>query len=507
MSISTIHAPDGTPLHVPGGVDGLTDDDVESLRRDGRVVTVDDGHVDITWAFWEPQREALNAVYSEDYDIVGFVAGYRSGKSVTGARVVWESALNPRFAPTRSLAMGTTYAEAKKTTYPVLFEELPGARHEELDPFLYDGDPENSPIVKKFSKQDGVITLFNDSTVVLASADKPDRYKGGKFSLTWCDEFAHYKSNRIHGIRKTITERFDFGPPACMLITTTGNGYNPAQKVLEAGVDENGNPLGSRVHTVTASSLNNPFLTHEDRERLKRTHGASKQSRQALHGAFEAAEGQVYPFSKQAHQVRITDADDGDGYVSVDDSGTPTERFRVSSDWRIFGYDAGWSDPRVLVEVARTDYGQYIVVDEWHESQTHVADAIRWLADHDKPKGVIYCEHEPGDIRKFRNPALTNIDDPPPGFRAGKADKDIDAGIDEVRHRLRADHDDRYGLLVAERCENLIGEFLSYTEDDVGGSDVDDHALDALRYAIYTESVRGASGSSSSSSGTRVEKR
>jgi len=62
-------------------------------------------------------------------------------------------------------------------------------------------------------------------------------------------------------------------------------------------------------------------------------------------------------------------------------------------------------------------------------------------------------------------------------------------------------------LLVAERCENLIGEFLSYTEDDVGGSDVDDHALDSLRYAIYTESVKGASGGSGESSGTVVEKR
>lgn len=498
MSTSTIHAPDGTPLHVPGGVGDLSDDDVEALRTEGRVVDFEDGSLDITWAFWKPQREAIQAVYSGDYDIVGFVAGYRSGKSVTGARAVWETALNPRFAPTRSLAMGTTYAEAKKTTYPVLFEELPGAPHEELDPFLYDGDPENSPIVKKFSKQDGTITIFNDSVVVLASADKPDRYKGGKFSVAWCDEFAHYKNSRIHGIRKTVTERFDFGPPAVMLVTTTGNGHNAAQKILESNEDENGNPLGSRIKTVTASSLNNPFLTTDDRSRLRRTHGASKVSRQALHGAFEAAEGQVYPFSKQGHTVELRETDDG--YEAVDDG-----RVTVSDDWRMYGYDAGWDDPRVVVEVARTDYGQYIVVDEFYESKTHVADAIGWLGEHEKPKGRIYCEHEPGDIRKFRKPSLTNLDDPPSGFPAGKADKTIDAGIDEVRHRLRPDHDDRYGLLVAERCENLIGEFLSYTEDDVGGSDVDDHGLDALRYAIYTHSIRG--GGSSSDSGTVVEKR
>jgi len=501
MDTTTIQAPDGTPLYVPGGVDDLTEDDVESLQDNGRLVNFDDdGRLDITWAFWEPQREAIQAVYSGDLDIVGFVAGYRSGKSVTGARVVWQTALDPRFAPTRSLAMGTTYAEAKKTTYPVLFEELPGAPHEDLDPFLYDGDPENSPIVTKFSKQDGTITLFNDSVVVLASADKPDRYKGGKFSLAWCDEYAHYKNSRIHGIRKTITERLDFGEPAVMVVTTTGNGHNPAQQILEANEDENGNPLGSRIKTVTASSLNNPFLSRDDRDRLRRTHGASKVSRQALHGAFEAAEGQVYPFSKQAHTVELASTDDG--YEAV--GGRPVS---VSSDWRMYGVDWGWDNPDVCLEIARTDYGQYIAVDEYYESESHVADMLRWLRDNDKPKGRMYCDHDPAAIRKLRQPSLANVDGIS-GRQAGEAVKDIDDGIKEVRHRFKDDSKDRYGLLVAQRCENLISELLSYTEDDVGASDADDHCADALRYSVMTEAVKGnAGGGGSSSSGTVVEKR
>ena len=504
MSTTTIHAADGTPITVPNGVDELTEDEVESLRTKGVVERHEGGSVDITWAFWRPQIEAFEAIYSGDYDIVGFVAGFRSGKSVTGARATWEIALNPSFGPTRSLAMGVSYAEAKKTTYPVLFEELPGAPAEEVDPFMYDGDPENSPLIKSFNKQDGIITTIFDTTVVLASADKPGRYKGGKFSFAWCDEFAHYQGDRIHGIRKTVTERFDFGPPATMLVTTTGNGHNPAQDILEAGVDERGNPLGQTVKLITASSLNNPFLTPDSKARLRRTHAAAKTSNQALHGAFEAAEGQVYSaFRKQSHTVRLRPTDDG--YTSVDEDGNPTERVTVSDPWRMYGYDAGWNDPRVLVEVARTDYGQLIVVDEFYESEKHVADAIRWLRDHDKPKGKIYCEHEPGDIRKFRKPSLTNVDDPPSGFPAGKAKKELDSGIDEVRYKLQADHTDRYGLLVADRCENLIGEFLSYTENDVGGSNVDDHALDALRYAIYTQSLRGSGGSSGSSA--TVQKR
>jgi hypothetical protein len=86
------------------------------------------------------------------------------------------------------------------------------------------------------------------------------------------------------------------------------------------------------------------------------------------------------------------------------------------------------------------------------------------------------------------------------GWKAGQADKDVDAGIDEVRYRLREDHEGKPGLLVASRCENTIMEFLGYTEEDVGKSDVDDHSLDALRYAIYTESRRSSGGSSGASS-------
>jgi hypothetical protein len=288
-----------------------------------------------------------------------------------------------------------------------------------------------------------------------------------------------------------------------MLVTTTGNGLNPAHDILERRVDAYGNPIGQSVKLITASSLNNPFLTADDKARLRRTHGQSKQSQQALHGAFESAEGQVFPFSRQAHVVDLVQTDDG-GYTSVDDDGNPTDRVTISGTHRIYGYDAGWSDPRVLLEIARSSYGQYVVVDEFYESGTHVADAIRWLGDGSKPSGRIYCEHEPGDIRKFRKPALTNIDDPPSGYPAGKAEKDIDAGIDEVKHRLRADHEDRYGLLVSTECENLISELLSYTEDDVGAKDADDHAVDSLRYAIYTDSLRG---SSSGSSGSTVSKR
>jgi hypothetical protein len=242
---------------------------------------------------------------------------------------------------------------------------------------------------------------------------------------------------------------------------------------------------------VRASSENNPFLTRDDRERLRRVHGASNIAAQALHGAFEAPEGAVYSnFSRGTHVVDVED----DGTIRDYDTA-------VDGSWRMYGYDAGWSDKRVLLEIAKTHYGSFVVVDEFYRSETHVEDLVGgpkhdryWLDG--KPRGTIYAEHNPGDISKMRSR----------GWQAGKAQKDIDDGIDEVRYRFRTDHEGVPGLLVSSECENLIKEIVSYTEDDVGGSDVDDHALDALRYAIYTHSLRSTGSSSGSSGGSRVDK-
>lgn len=95
----------------------------------------------------------------------------------------------------------------------------------------------------------------------------------------------------------------------------------------------------------------------------------------------------------------------------------------------MFGYDAGWSDPRVLLEIGKTGYGQLVVLDEYHESNSHVDDAIRWLQGHNKPQRTIFAEHEPSDIERFRNA----------GWRTVKAAKSLDAGIAEVKKRLRVE--------------------------------------------------------------------
>jgi hypothetical protein len=464
----------------------------------------------LTYDLWSGQRRTLDALRSGDPDLVAFLAGYGSGKSVFGAR--WLLAQACQHPGSRFLAMGISYQKARASTYPKLFANLPGERTD-LVTTAYNG-PETSPLVTDYNRAEHRLTLVNNAEIVLGSADSYNRYAGAEFGAIWMDEPSHY-GDVLHDLTGMMTTRLrGVDGPKQMLWTLTGEGYNAAWEILEKRQDGDGEPLGLDVDVVRASVLENPYLTDGEKERFKRKYGGTEKAEQALHGGFAAASGLVYSaFSRDTHVVDAADA-----------------RERVVDGWRIYGYDAGWNDPRVLLEIGKTARDQLVVLDEFHESGTHVEDAIRWLDTNDKPEGPIYAEHVPAELEKFERA----------GWQTVKAEKDIDAGLSEVRRRLQpdgnidvpdggggdvfafqsdnhartkenvvvvnhrgvhrahdrddgsdgdgdGDHPDApdgaVGLLVASACSQLIREFLGYKEEHVGTSQATDHCLDSLRYA------------------------
>jgi hypothetical protein len=509
---------DASPDERPDGMEWTPSTDEVEDQEDAR----------LTFDVWMAQRETLETVRTGDHDVVAFLGGYGTGKSVLGARWLLANALeNPG---SKFLAMGQDFKKARDTTFTKLFAQLPGERTT-LTTSGFNG-PENSPLVEDYNRQQHRLTLCNDTVVVLGSADRYNRYAGAEFGAAWLDEPSHYGED-LHELTGMVTTRLrGVDGPKTQLWTLTGEGYNAAWEILEKRQNADGEPIGLDVEVVTASVLENPYLTEGDKQRFRRKYEGTSKEQQALHGGFAAATGLVYSkFSRDTHVIPAREARD-----------------RTLEDWRIYGYDAGWKDPRVLLEIGKTAYDQYIVLDEFVESGTHVEDAIRWLSETDKPNGTIYAEHEPADIRKFNRS----------GFKAQKAEKSIDAGISEVRKRLESDgnitpdavdtspnlrrkehsgpvmgsfgdtpasnrttttrssrttgRDDdeedevedepedegtderdtepRVGLLVSDNCQHLIREFLGYKEDHVGTSQATDHALDALRYAVFTHGSR-----------------
>ena len=410
--------------------------------------------VTIDWQWWDKQAEALEALSSCAHDIVVFRGGYGSGKSVLGARWIHQVALT--VPKSDSLVLAPDAAKGGPATYRVFFEQLPG---EQTVP-AQGGDPENSPVVTNYHGTKREITYQNGSVARLGSADRWNRYAGSEFNAVWADEVAHYETTDLYQLNRMLLSRQRTASgPNVTLWTSTGNGYNQFYDFVERQVDSEGDSLTTRIKNVVADSRNNPFL--EAKEKLTRQFEGTTAEQQGLAGGFAAAEGLVYPrFSREHHILTAAEAHDR------------------TDDWRMYGYDAGWNDPRVLLEIARTPMGQFAVLDMFYESETDVDDAVAWLSG--RPNGTLYCEHEPMHIEQFRRA----------GWPAEKAEKSLDEGIPAVRSRLDLDGDEP-GLLISDDCTPLIQEFLSYQEEHVGKSRAEDHALDALRYAIMTEAHAG----------------
>lgn len=411
--------------------------------------------VSLNWGFWDKQLDAREAVHSGEHDLVVFRGGYGSGKTVLGARLTLEIALD--IPHSDNLVLAPDAQKGGPSTYKGFFKQLPG---ENTIPDE-GGDPENSPIVDSYHGTKRRVTLTNGSVIRLGSADVWNRYAGSEFNWIWCDEVAHYDHTNLFDLNRMLLSRQRTeGGPNVTLWTSTGNGYNPFYDFVERQQTPDGEPLPTRLVNIVADSRNNPFLP--EKEKLVRQFEGTAKEEQGLSGGFAAAEGLVYSsFSRERHVIPEAEADE-----LVDESQPP-----------IYGYDHGWDDPRVVLDIRRTAYGQYLVYDLFYRSESKVKEGVKWASK--RPKGLVYCEHEPEHQEQFKAA----------GFRVEPAIKDLDEGIPAVRERLDVDSEGRPGLLVSDRCTELVQEFLSYKEEHVGKSVAIDHALDSLRYAIMGDTA------------------
>lgn len=429
--------------------------------------------VTIGGSYWDAQLDTFDALESGEYDLVVFRTGYAGGKTLLASDWLHSVAVNnPK---SDNILLAPDYQKGGPATYKTFFERLPG---DDTVP-AEGGDPENSQIVQEYNAVDKRITYVNGSIARLGSADKWNRYAGSEFNAIACDEPAHYDNTNLYDLVEMLTSRQRTSQgPNVMLWTSTGAGFNQYHDITERMVTQDGEPLpwADRMKVVVGSSLDNPFLPSDAEEKLRRQFEGTSREDQALHGGFASAEGLVYSqFNRQEHLITESEAEE-----LIPDDADP-----------IYGYDAGWDHPRVLVQLYPTHYDQWVVTDLYYKRQKpfeHLADPSNesgWVYRKDLPRGRLYSEHEPEHIQKFNKA----------GFNAKKAEKSLDEGIPYIRGILESKGDPaRPGLLVTEDCTKLIQEFQSYKEDHVGKSSAPDHALDALRYALYTNDHTGKPG-------------
>lgn len=433
----------------------------DGVAESGVELTIDGEDVSLDWYFWSSQMEALGSLEQDDHDLTVYQGGYGSGKSILGSRWIDKIALATPNG--RTLVMGRDFSKSKNTTYKVFFEELPGENT--VDKGGEKGDPENSPFIEEYNRNEKRLTWFNGHVTILGSGDEWSREAGAEYNGIWCDEVAHYERVDLYKlIEMLVSRQRTKGGPNVMLWTSTGNGFGQFYDIVYRRVDADENEIPTRIDRVVADTRNNPFHPNLEKQ-LNQFEGTAREE-EALAGGFAAADDLVYDtFRKEYSLISRQEA-----------------RNRVT-EWRAYGYDHGWNHPRVVIEMAMTPYDQYVVKDMFFEENTEIEDAIEWLED--KRRGRMYCEHEPAHAEKFRKN----------GFRTIKANKKIDIGIPMVRERFMRDKHGKPGILISRACDDMVQELLSYKKEHVGRVKAPDHSLDALRYVIATDASRPDLGS------------
>lgn len=302
--------------------------------------------------------------------------------------------------------------------------------------------------------------------ILLLSADNRrtiERLAGLNLAYWWLDEASRVPP-RAHEI---LTQRLRVGQYRNGFMTTTPMGRDHVFDMF-VGDHPDGEwrdygeadvySTSDRLAITRVPTWANPHTADDYKEQMQNKEGQVYE-REIL-GRFVDFEGLIYPWFR--------DDQPPEGHVIEE---APDNIQRV-----YFGVDWGFNNPSVILAIGETNDGRVVVLEEFCENRVTTADlagVAERMQERHRP-GTFYCDAaEPDRIEEFQRAGLDAV----------AADKSVQAGISSVT----AARDD---LRVMESCQDLINEFGMYRYKDGDETEkpveVNDHALDALRYALHT---------------------
>jgi len=337
---------------------------------------------------------------------------------------------------------------------------------------------EDSPLVLHYHRQHNTLWLVGGIRIEFRSADRPNNLVGSGLDGIWIDEAARLKQRAWDdNLRGTLSDKQGWG-----LFSSTPLGQNWFHQELWQRTQQGTEPelRSSDWYGVHWTSAQNTALPHLVEEAQK----AKAELPRAIYlrnyaASFSAFEGKVFEaFMDTAPHV-------------VDR--VPFKRIVR----KIAGVDWGHGNPGTQVEIGITATGEMYVYREDYERRLPVADPSgaktgrSWMAKFRsaKVRGVSTWWADPSGAGYIQQCQLE-------GLQFRKADNAVQEGIDALAAMLEPagapGEVHRPALFIHRGCQNLRRELLTYHYKD--GSDspekVDDHAVDALRYAIYSEHMR-----------------
>ncbi|MCA9774007.1 MAG: terminase family protein [Myxococcales bacterium] len=303
-------------------------------------------------------------------------------------------------------------------------------------------------------ESDQKIVTRSGTVIEAKSAESPASLVGEGLDLLVVDEAAKVRRSVLEQhLRPTLSDR-----RGRALFITTPEGMNWVHDLYLRGQD----PAHPTWWSARSPSWTNPYLAAEDLDEARRTL-PERIFAQEYAGEFTGLAGRVYPeFAPETHVV---------------------DPFAVPGDWERFrSIDFGYTNPFVCLWLARDPDGGWWVTDEHYRARALTAEHV----------GAIL--RRPGRFRAtFADPSARQLieDLRSRGIAARPADNDLRRGLQLVAEKLKVQGDGAPRLRVFRTCVATIREFERYRyPDDADGTapeaplKEDDHAMDALRYAI-----------------------
>lgn len=299
------------------------------------------------------------------------------------------------------------------------------------------------------------IELVNGSKLILRGWESIETLRGQKFDMIVLDEVAmmrNFWGNWQEIIRPTLTDT-----KGEALFISTPKGFNHFYDLF------NWEAKDQDYKSFHFTTYDNPFIPPEEVDKAKEEVTEDRFAQEYM-ADFRKSEGLVYKEFQRAFHIFKKD---------------PQSIIKTFG-----GVDFGFTNPATAITVKKDKYAVYWVTDEWYKtSQTdaQIADyvaALKWdecYPDPESASGIEELRRRQVNVREV----VKNKDS-------------IRNGINVVRELFKTNR-----LRVHESCQNLIWELetYSYPESKPGVNEPEnpvkenDHALDALRYALSMDNA------------------
>jgi len=416
----------------------------------------------------EKQRDFWAACQDPESEEIMFDGAIRSGKTQAACKMIASWAWQYGGPNWKFVIMRKTYRELEDSTKAAFLR----------------GDGKMPPacppaLVASYRAKDQMIILHNGAEILFRSAENPsdteDKLRNVTIAGFFIDQVEELAGQDYYQMYETLISRMSDprGPRKALLVANPGPEDHWVHKRFVDEKTRDAYPWCRRVHvTLAQNEWNLPESYIRSMKRRESTN--NMWYRRFILGEWGAFGGKRFPVWDKGLHVCVP--------------------FQIPPEWEIVvGLDYGWANATAAIYCAIDFSGRWWAIGEHYQSEKPVSYHAKKMKELEAELSIspssIWLDPSTWARRtEYEAPAIEFSDY---GIFAGRAQNDRLGGWNRMDEMLSEIMEDGYPRLrIFDTCENLIKELPNMRIKE-GTDDVvkeNDHAVDALRYAIMSRS-------------------